>query len=94
MPKNDRPPDDATLVLAVGGQLDAETGQALLRDLRQAVNQPQERVEIDLEHLDDFTPAGIRALAACRSYMGRFPGGVHVRTRGDTSRKAYLAAFA
>ena len=87
-------PDPATVVVQVRGQLDAAAGRRLLDQVKLAVEQQPARVEIDLQALDEYTPAGISALAACRQYIGRFPGGLHVRTLGDVARRAYLTAFA
>jgi anti-anti-sigma regulatory factor len=86
--------DPATFVVEIRGQLDAAAGQELLTEVQRAIEQRPARVQIDLHALEEFTPEGIKALAACRAYMGRFPGGLHVRTMGDVARRAYLTAFA
>lgn len=86
--------DRATLVLHVRGHLDVTAGQELLDEVRTAVSRPPRRVEIDLQWLERFTPEGIAALRACRNYIRRFPGGLHIRTKGQAAREAYLMAFA
>lgn len=86
--------DHATLTLHVRGHLDVAAGQALLDAVRTAVIRHPRRLEIDLQWLERFTPEGIAALRACRNYVRRFPGGLHIRTKGQAAREAYLIAFA
>lgn len=85
---------DGVVVIAVSGTLDADTGEALVRAVRDAVAAGPNRVDIDLQRLDGFTPEGAAALVACRRLGDGLAAGLHYLTGGGAGRDALLAAYA
>ena len=85
--------EDAVVVLSVTGCLDAQAGFTLLWAATAAVAQHAQRLDVDLQRLQSFTPDGARALADCRRVSAGLPHGLHYRTGRGAGREALLAAY-
>jgi hypothetical protein len=86
--------EGTTVIIAVGGNLDLTTGEALLSAANAAVEETgTTRLDIDLRALDEFNDEGANALVSCRQLGARLAGGLHYRTGRGPGREALLAAY-
>jgi hypothetical protein len=84
---------DETLVLTLGGRLDAVAGRLILDAVEGAVGSTRKQVELDVGEVGSFSTDGAAALAACRHRLdGRFPGGLHYRAGTASGHQVLLAA--
>lgn len=85
--------DHGTVTIALGGHLDAGTGDALLDVVRGELAGDPNRIDIDLSVLVSFASDGAIALARCRDLCAHVPDGLHYRTEGGAGQLALLSAF-
>jgi ABC-type transporter Mla MlaB component len=85
--------EGSTVVIAVAGELDITTGEALIDAAEAAVATGPSRLDIDLRALQQFDQAGAGALASCRELGTRLAEGLHYRTGRGPGRDALLAAY-
>lgn len=85
--------EGTTVVIAVEGNLDLSTGEALLNAASGAVGTGTTRLDIDLRALDDFNDEGASALVHCRELGAHLAEGLHYRTGRGPGREALLAAY-
>lgn len=85
--------EGTTVVIAVEGNLDLSTGEALLTAASGAVGTGTTRLDIDLRALDDFSDEGATALVHCRELGAHLAEGLHYRTGRGPGREALLAAY-
>jgi STAS domain len=83
----------STVVIAVAGELDITTGDALIDAAEAAVATGPSRLDIDLRALESFDEAGAVALVSCRELGARLAEGLHYRTGRGPGRDALLAAY-
>lgn len=86
--------DGAAVVLELSQHLDQLVGRILVDAVAAALEPRPERVEIDLQALEIWTPDGARALVECRDLCRDVPDGLHYRTGRGPGRDALLAAYA
>jgi hypothetical protein len=85
--------EGTTVVIAVEGNLNLTTGEALLSAASAAVGTGTTRLDIDLRALDDFSDEGASALVSCRELGAHLAEGLHYRTGRGPGREALLAAY-
>lgn len=85
--------EGTTVVIAVEGNLNLSTGEALLNAASGAVGTGTTRLDIDLRALDDFNDEGAHALVSCRELGAHLAEGLHYRTGRGPGREALLAAY-
>lgn len=85
--------DGAAVVLELSDHLNLLVGQMLVDAVATALGPQPERVEIDLQALETWTPEGARALVECRDLCRDVPDGLHYRTGRGPGRDALLAAY-
>jgi ABC-type transporter Mla MlaB component len=85
--------EGSTVVIAVAGELDVTTGEALIDAAEAAVATGPSRLDIDLRALQQFDEAGAGALASCRELGAKLAEGLHYRTGRGPGRDALLAAY-
>lgn len=85
--------EGTTVVIAVEGDLDVTTGEALIDAAEAAVRTGPTRLDIDLRALEDFDEAGAGALVSCRELGAQLAEGLHYRTGRGPGRDALLAAY-
>jgi STAS domain len=85
--------EGSTVVIAVAGELDITTGEALIDAAEAAVATGPSRLDIDLRALENFDEAGAVALVSCRELGARLAEGLHYRTGRGPGRDALLAAY-
>ncbi|HMG44436.1 MAG TPA: STAS domain-containing protein [Acidimicrobiales bacterium] len=85
--------EGTTVVIAVEGNLNLPTGEALLNAVDAAVGTETTRLDIDLRALDDFSAEGASALVSCRELGAKLAEGLHYRTGRGPGREALLAAY-
>jgi STAS domain len=85
--------EGSTVVIAVAGELDITTGEALIDAAEAAVVTGPSRLDIDLRALEDFDEAGAGALVSCRQLGAQLAEGLHYRTGRGPGRDALLAAY-
>jgi hypothetical protein len=85
--------EGTTVVIAVEGNLNLTTGEALLSAASAAVGTGTTRLDIDLRALDDFNDEGASALVSCRELGAHLAEGLHYRTGRGPGREALLAAY-
>lgn len=85
--------EGSTVVIAVAGELDITTGEALLDAAEAAVATGPSRLDIDLRALENFDEAGAGALVSCRQLGAQLAEGLHYRTGRGPGRDALLAAY-
>ena len=90
-------------VLAVHGRLDADSGRQLVDATATLASgdpggstpvRPVTRIDVDLQHIDSFSPEGAAALVACRDVADRLSGGLRYLTGRGAGCDALLAAYA
>jgi hypothetical protein len=85
--------EGTTVVIAVEGDLDVSTGQALVSAAAAAVQMGPSRLDIDLRALENFDDKGAVALVECRALGAQLTEGLHYRTGRGPGREALLAAY-
>lgn len=86
--------DGGTIVISVGGHLDADAGARVLEAATAAVSsRGAQRLDVDLRELVSFDPDGADALVECRALGGRLVEGLHYRTGRGAGRSALLSAY-
>jgi len=85
--------EGTTVVIAVEGNLNLTTGEALLSAANAVVGTGTTRLDIDLRALDDFNDEGASALVSCRELGAKLAEGLHYRTGRGPGREALLAAY-
>jgi hypothetical protein len=86
--------DGAAVVLELSHRLDQLVGRVLVDAVSAALQPRPQRIEIDLQALETWTPAGAQALVECRALCRDLPDGLHYRTGRGPGRDALLAAYA
>lgn len=85
--------EGTTVVIAVEGDLDVTTGEALIDAAEAAVRTGPTRLDIDLRALEDFDEEGACALVSCRELGAKLAEGLHYRTGRGPGRDALLTAY-
>jgi hypothetical protein len=85
--------EGTTVVIAVEGDLDVTTGEALIDAAEAAVRTGPTRLDIDLRALEDFDEEGAGALVSCRELGAKLAEGLHYRTGRGPGRDALLTAY-
>jgi len=86
---------EGTLVtITIQGRLDANAGVELLASLQDEIESNPERVDVDLQAVEGWTPEGARALRRARSLARVVSGGLHFRCAAGAGHDAVLEAFA
>lgn len=85
--------EGTTVVIAVEGNLNLSTGEALLSAANAVVGTGTTRLDIDLRALDEFNDEGASALVSCRALGAQLAEGLHYRTGRGPGREALLAAY-
>jgi hypothetical protein len=85
--------EGSTVVIAVAGDLDITTGEALIDAAQAAIQTGPTRLDIDLRELQDFDEEGAGALVSCRELGAGLAEGLHYRTGRGPGREALLAAY-
>ena len=85
--------DSGHVTLSIEGDLDRDTGSALLETVADAVTANPRRIDVDLRQLTSFAGPGTEALGRCRDLCSTLPAGLHFRTEGGPGQSALLEAF-
>jgi hypothetical protein len=85
--------EGSTVVIAVEGDLDVTTGEALIDAAEAAVRTGPSRLDIDLRALEDFDEEGAGALVSCHQLGAKLAEGLHYRTGRGPGRDALLTAY-
>ena len=93
---------EGTLVtITIQGRLDANAGVELLAALQDEIDASSgrpdsdlDRVDVDLQSVEDWSPEGARALRRARRLARVLEGGLHFRCAAGAGHGALLEAFA
>jgi hypothetical protein len=86
--------DGTVVTITIRGRLDAHAGVELLAALQDEIDGGPDRVDVDLQEVDDWTPEGARALRRARRLGRVLAGGLHYRCAVGPGHDALLVAFA
>jgi hypothetical protein len=81
------------VTITVKGRLDAHAGVELLAALQDEIDAGPNRVDVDLQAVEDWTPEGARALRRARRLGRVLDDGLHYRCSPGAGHAALLDAF-
>jgi hypothetical protein len=86
--------DQGLVTLTMRGRLDAHAGVELLAALQDEIDSGPNRVDLDIQAIEDWTPEGARALRRARRLARVLDDGLHYRCAAGAGHDALLEAFA
>ena len=86
--------NDGLVTLTMRGRLDANAGVELLATLQDEIDTGPNRVDLDIQLIEDWTPEGARALRRARRLARVLDDGLHYRCAAGAGHDALLEAFA
>lgn len=86
--------EGALVTITIRGRLDANAGVELLAALQEEVEGAPNRIDVDLQSVEDWTPEGARALRRARRLARVVDDGLHYRCGPGAGHDALLEAFA